>query len=225
MFFNKTKLVSLHIPKSAGTSFQNTLIEIYSTKKVARLNIKPQINKLFLNGMEIDDTTNLSNFDVLHDHFSLNSLYHHFPFLESLPLVTWLRNPVDRVLSNYYYLNEILVGFLEEHEQNRTILDKMMKTIDEFIHSDINRNLIHQHLTGYSLNYFKFIGIVENYDNDLAQMAKHFSWPLPISKKMNVSKFRRKVDDTLRKTIELLNEKDMAIYQEALSLKQQIIKI
>jgi hypothetical protein len=217
------KFISLHIPKSAGTSFQSTLTQIYGSEQVARLDIKPQIQKVLLHGIEINNPVNLMQFKVLHGHFSIQHLYQHFPYLQDFPLVTWLRNPIDRVLSNYYYLNEILVGFLEEHEQNRTVLDKMMKTLDEFIHSDINRNLIHKHLAGYSLNQFEFIGIVENYENDLAQMAKHFSWPHLISKKVNVSKFHPKIDDTLRKTIELLNEKDMAIYQEALSLKQQTI--
>ena len=227
MFFNKTKtkLISLHIPKSAGTSFQNTLIQIYGSNQVARLDIKPQINKILLNGVEIDDKANLSQFDVLHGHFTLTSLYRHFPSLQSLPTITWLRNPVERVLSNYNYLSEMLVGYLKEFEQNRTILDKMMKTLDEFIHSDINRNVMHQHLEGFSLDQFEYIGIIENYEKDLAEMAKHFSWKNAHSSKVNITQFHPTIDNILRKKIEQLNEKDMIIYQEALSLKQKTINL
>lgn len=224
MLFRHTnlKLISLHIPKTAGTSFQRTLSQIYGADQVARLDIKPQINKLLLNGIEVDKTANVWQFSVLHGHFNLKSLYEHFPELVNIPLITWLRNPVDRVLSNYYYLREMVMGHFKEYEQNRTILDKMMKTLDEFIHSDINRNIIHQHLEGFSLEQFKYIGIVENYDNDLHKMAEQFSWKNASSNRVNVTKFHPTINNKLRKKIEMLNEKDMAIYKEALSLKQKI---
>lgn len=222
MFFNKTKLISLHIPKTAGTSFQRTLSQIYGADQVGRLDIKPQINKLLLNGIEVDKTANIWQFKVLHGHFNPKSLYEHFPELVHIPIITWLRNPVDRVLSNYYYLREMVVRHFNEYEQNRTILDKMMKTLDEFIHSDINRNLVHQHLEGLSLEQFEYIGIVENYDNDFYEMAKQFSWKNAQPNRVNVTKFHPTIDDELRKKIEILNEKDMAIYEEALSLKQKI---
>ena len=43
---NKVELVSLHIPKTCGTSFRNTLKAVYGIKSVKRLDINNNLLKI-----------------------------------------------------------------------------------------------------------------------------------------------------------------------------------
>jgi hypothetical protein len=131
-----------------------------------------------------------------------------------------VRSPVERVISNYYYLSERLAFFLQEYEQIRSIRDKMQKSLDEFIDAEINQNLTYNYLEGLELEAYDFIGIVEDYDADLAYLSKLLNWQNSQKFTVNVTeKIPRQIDPQLRKKIELANEKDMAIYEKALSLK------
>jgi len=218
--FVKPELISLHIYKAAGTSFFNTLKVAYGEQMVGRLDIKPEIDLILLNFEIFTEKQIMTNYKVIHGHFSPNFLYNRFPEYQDIPIITWVRSPVERVISNYYYLSERLAFFLQEHEQIRSIRDKMQKTLDEFIDAEINQNLTYNYLGGLELEAYDFIGIVEDYDADLAYLSKLLNWQNSQKFTVNVTeKIPRQIDPQLRKKIELANEKDMAIYEKALSLK------
>ena len=96
----------------------------------------------------------------------------------------------------------------------------MQKTLDEFIDAEINQNITYNYLEGLELEAYDFIGIVEDYDADLAYLSKLLNWQNSQKFTVNVTeKIPRQIDPQLRKKIELANEKDMAIYEKACSLK------
>jgi hypothetical protein len=76
------KLISVHVPKSAGFSFQKHLVHL-SEPPTPHLLAQLRTNK----------TT------VIHGHFFL-SRYRH---VAGLQRAMWFRDPVERLLSHYYY--------------------------------------------------------------------------------------------------------------------------
>jgi len=102
---NSIELVSLHIPKTAGTSFRNILKEVYGSSHVARLDIRRNIE---VDGRIFKGSGLKKGVQVVHGHFSFRKLTDNFDIPSGCPVVTWLREPAERVISNYYYLDKIL---------------------------------------------------------------------------------------------------------------------
>ena len=216
------KLVSLHIPKTAGTSFYKTIQDAYGITSVARLDIKPNINKILLNTIEYNDTFLPDEIEVIHGHFNVLDLYEKYPETKDLPMITWLRDPVTRVISNYFYLQERLTTFLSSHENNRAILDKMMKSIEEFIATDINRNKMSRFLIGKNLSDFKFVGLIEYYEEDLQSLSNLLNIQFN-QNQVNVTANDNKYDvsSDIIELIKQYNQEDIALYEEAISIRNK----
>ena len=105
---NKIELVSIHIPKTAGTSFRNILKNVYGEKEVIRFDISNR------RGITIEEKVLKSKklsrrIKVIHGHFTYRNLTKMVALSDNVPIVTWLRNPIKRVISNYYYLEEKII--------------------------------------------------------------------------------------------------------------------
>lgn len=151
-----------------------------------------------------------------------------FPFLKDIVeqdqprLITWLRDPVERVISNYYWrLN------LDRTRMTEGSLDiKPDLTLEEFIHIPKNQNRMSTFLEGLSLPDLFFLGMMETYDRDLEALSKKLGWKkLPrIHTNVNPTfkKEPRQVTAEMRTEIERLNARDIALYQEALAVQSAI---
>ena len=148
MFFkSKTPdVISLHIPKTAGTSFRNILKSIYSEKDVVRFDINER-NEVRLNE-NLYTGKSLPSAKVIHGHFVCETLYDNFQIPDNVLLITWLRDPVARVISNYFYLEKRLKELLEEKKNNLNILSKMQRTLIEYARAEVNRNRQSKFLKG-----------------------------------------------------------------------------
>ncbi len=215
------QLLSLHIPKTAGTSFYSTLEESYGFSKVSRFDIKPNIDQILLNHLPYTESVLPSTFEVLHGHFAIDKMYSLFPASQQYPMITWLRHPVERVLSNYFYLKERLQFFMKEHEQNRAILDKMMKTIEEFAATPINQNRMSSFTAAKPLEDFLFVGIQEFYQEDLTYLGQLLKRHLVAFEVNKTAKKESQIDPSIIQMIEHYNAADMALYAQALELRKQ----
>ena len=89
------EIVSIHIPKTGGTSFWRVLEHIYGPKAVQRV---------FPREYEAEAPISVKRgIRALHGHFRYADLGQRVQVASPVKLVTWLRNPVDRVISNYHY--------------------------------------------------------------------------------------------------------------------------
>lgn len=219
------QLISLHIPKTAGTSFYHSLQESYGFSQVARLDIKDNIQKILLNTKEYHSTSLPKEIDVFHGHFSVSSLYSKFPETKDVPIITWLRDPVQRVLSNYYYLQERLNFLVSQHGSHRAILDKMMRSLEEFAVAEINRNKMCKFIGSKPLDEFAFLGILEHYEQELIELSRLIGKRLT-SIKVNVTENRQQKNYLAMQVslIEKHNQEDMELYKEALSIRNKRIK-
>lgn len=215
---NSIELVSLHIPKTAGTSFRNTLKIVYGKNAVVRLDI----NKKVLNINEKKYTKNKikSKIKVVHGHFSYKDIYEKLDIDSSVPIITWLRDPVERVISNYYYLLKVLKQRLGEDVESN-IGNRMIKTLLEFAHQEANKNRMTKFLKEANLKNFLFVGIVEHYQEDLYYLSKLLDWNTCPVLKQNTTQHQNKHSESIKKVISQLNNDDIALYKEALKIRKE----
>lgn len=87
------RICFLHIQKTAGTSFTNVVRDVFSNEKVHHFS---NFNDLYSK----TDKVGTDNVDFFFGHLPF---YDFFIFCQQPRMITFLRNPVDRVLSQYYH--------------------------------------------------------------------------------------------------------------------------
>lgn len=215
------KLVSLHIPKTAGTSFRNILKSVYGEEHVVRFDIKIRTRKIDIESVPFEGSSLPPQIHVIHGHFHYADIVEQVNVPESAKWITWLREPSDRVLSNYFYLSERLREELDEERRGLNILAKMQRTLLEFAHDEINRNRMSKFMQGADLNRFDFIGLQEHYDSDLKHLASLLQWPDYPVFRHNVTRSRPEVDPSVLQEIRELNRDDYQLYEATLNWRRE----
>lgn len=215
-------LISVHIPKTAGTSFRTYLKKVYPATSVARVDLRSKSTVVKLEQEPYDKEKLPANIKVVHGHFNYPELKSRLDLPEQVMIITWLRHPVDRVISNYFYLKARLEEELDEKGKGLNILAKMQRTLLEYARAEPNRNRQAKFLRGMSLRDFDFVGIQEYFAEDIEQMARHFFWDPSVQvPKVNVTPRRNEVSEAEREEILRLNQEDLQLYEEGLQLRAQ----
>ena len=221
---NKIELVSIHIPKTAGTSFRNILKNVYGEKEVIRFDISNR------RGITIEEKVLKSKklskkIKVIHGHFTYRNLTKMVALSDNVPIITWLRDPIKRVISNYYYLEEKIIEGLEDVKNGLGILSKLQKTLIEYARVDDNCNRMSRFLKGIELEELAFVGIQEYFDEDLLYLSQLLGIANIESLKQNVTNNPRRVFDEISKDtieeIKELNLEDIELYEKGLSLRKK----
>lgn len=219
---HQLELVSVHIPKTAGTSFRHILKNTFGEEQVIRLDIPLRTGRVRINEQRHTEAHLPKGIRVIHGHFRPADLLEKFPETKKLPFITWLRDPVERVISNYFYLEKRLHTLLNEEGRGVNILSKMQRSLLEYARADINRNRQAKFLEGLGLEDFAFVAIQEYYADDLKEMAQQMGWENVAEIKVNVTgKKKPEVSQEVRAEIARLNAEDVSLYQRALHLRQR----
>jgi len=220
--WSKVKLVSIHIPKTAGTSFIHSLKKQYGHQKVARIDING--NRTRINKTPVNKAYLYKNTAVIHGHFTIDLLHNHLSLPHNIPAITWLRDPVERVISNYYYLYKRLDEELNEEKKGLNILSKMRRSLLEYAQDERNCNRMSKFLKGIDLKDLFFIGIVENYDKDIQELGRKLNWSIPeIVMHNKTGKINKSIiDEKTKALIRSYNKKDQVLYEDALAIKNKL---
>jgi hypothetical protein len=197
-------LLSVHIPKTGGVSFRNMLKEFYGPGFVLSYwditdawgRVLPEIPK---------------SATCVHGHFVAHELAERFP---SANLITWVRNPVERVVSSYYhrlrdpdprnYVSRMI------HEQGLGLL--------EFAELPEARNEMAVFMGRKQPADFAFIGITEYYEDAMERYCQEFGLPRQPVRRDNINPAREHTGYALgpevRARILAWNEIDAGIYSE-----------
>ena len=210
-------LLSMHIPKTAGTSFRQALHErlgkglllAYRGQVRSDRMIVPFTGRL-LERLAPTDQETLAQYCAEHDvqcihgHFTLQSLC---PILPDARCITFVRHPVGRLISAYNHL------FVVMPQAEGT-------TFAEFLERKHSRNL-YEHLGMLEhLDSLAFIGITEQYDRSLQLLEKKFPQLSSLRpEQANVSQGKRFTEKDLtpelRARLLEVNDGDVEIYEAA----------
>ena len=219
-------LISVHLPKTAGSSFKASLEQHFGSRLLPDyadlpINTPPfQRNKnTLISGLENADY-DFGETECIHGHF-MPAKYLLLDTAQTLTFVTWMRNPVERVISHYYFWQRQY--WPEAPSLHKRIVEEKW-TLEKFCLSDEMRNLYQQFLWSFPIYNFDFIGITEHYEEDFWYFRKTFLHENVTSFRENINKNKKgnyAISKSLRTQIESFHQADMELYQSALKLRFQ----
>jgi sulfotransferase famil protein len=146
-------LISIHVPKCAGTSFRLLIDRLYGdgvwhnygtifSKESAKAELIPPGTQ------------------IIHGHFMADAFD---GILPDRRYITWVRHPVERVVSNYYH-------FLRSPDMRDDCcrqLHERKLNIRQFSDLDWMRDEICRYLTGKAIDEFEFVGVSEEFEKSM----------------------------------------------------------
>ncbi|MFZ4462640.1 MAG: hypothetical protein ACOYN5_02260 [Bacteroidales bacterium] len=219
-------IISVHLPKTAGSSFKASLDQHFGQKLMLDYADFPinipilQRNRNVLISSLNNAERNFDEIECIHGHF-MPMKYLLLNSKQPLTFVIWMRHPVERIISHYYFWQRYYQP--EAPPLHKRIVEEKW-TLEKFCLSDEMRDLYHQFLWGFPLHNFDFIGITEHYEDDFRYFANKYLHKKVASFKENINENRNEnytLNSSFRKQIESFHEIDMELYHSALKLRFQ----
>ncbi|VEN73010.1 hypothetical protein EPICR_100056 [Candidatus Desulfarcum epimagneticum] len=225
------KIVSIHVPKTAGTAFKEILTQIFDPQRIyfdyddpefTKDQILRRLNKI--SHRELESIS--SDKKAIHGHFFVKKYERFFPGAKR---IVWLRHPLLRFISLYFYvtkpqmkkINPFLYGMLFEKK-----LD-----IIEFIKSKTWNDKNWNFCEGRPLSNFYFAGIQEFFAEDMKELSRILDWPpvtVPRLNRNKTSNYHKRIlaiftDENIINALlsSPVFKKELALYQWALDLRSK----
>ncbi|MFK9094773.1 sulfotransferase family 2 domain-containing protein [Bacillus salipaludis] len=235
----KEVILFVHIDKTAGQTLKGIIDKQYQISEVRKL--KPPLTiESIMNEIPKDKASKIGcYFNHLEDYLkrvpggdeAFSCIYGHIYFgahsclSKPFTYITMLRDPVDRVISHYYYL------LAKNHFKTFT-------SFEDFIQMDLNRNVQTQYISGNTLpdlpkaiehleRYFSVVGITERFNESLYLMKKQFGWHQVDYSNRNVTSHRPAKEQLSPEIINFIqknNDLDMELYKYAVQLLDKKIE-
>lgn len=159
--------------------------------------------------------------DCIHGHF-LPLKYRAMQRVRRAQLITWMRDPVERLGSHYSFWQRSYDP-ATSHALHRRVVEERW-SFERFVSSPEMRDTHAQLFWRVPLSEFAFIGITEYYAEDFAFFARTFlGMSLPPQRLLINAEQGERVyvaDPGLRAEIEQIHRVDMALYREALGMRR-----
>ena len=217
-------IIFLHIPKTGGTSLQNILLRKYSKDQTVT-NAHTKLEEL-----SSWTESKKNNIRYMQGHFSFGA---HKLLPQKCEYLTMLRDPIDRVISHYYFLLRN-----ESHPLHRVLLENKM-SLEDYVTSGVSAEvkddqvrlisgiprdssmsvseILNQAKTNIDES-FLVTGIMEKFDEALILLKKRLGLHNIFYGIRNQTLDRPSVEQTPAATLELINEHnqlDIALYEYA----------
>lgn len=189
------KVLFFHIMKTGGTSLSSFLDQQFNLAKICPARHWYELDQY--------SQAQLSKYSLFHGHFTLEQLK---SFQPSSFTITLIRDPLERLVSEYYHWRRAPDQFVEAHPQYTKIRSLARQyTLEEFIEHDhdcnmpINNRQTYQlsivQLTSFDLNpiepsqalieakenlgQFSLVGTTESLDITIRSLCLVFGWLFP----------------------------------------------
>jgi len=222
-------LISVHLPKTAGSSFLaaieqhfgERLLKDYEDRPITRSTLGRNISAVRGAITTGAFTGSLPPYRCIHGHF-MPLKYRWMRADSGTQFVTWMRHPVERLASHYFHWMRVAPPAHASAVRRRIFAQQW--SLERFCLGPEFRNIYRKYLWGFGLRRFDFIGITEHYDAEMRCFSSMFMGVnLPV-KRENINPQHESttyVDDlSLRGEIEMYHAADIALYEQALQLRQ-----
>ncbi len=219
-------IVSLHMPKTAGNSLLAVLDEHFG-EAISHdyldypMNVAPEErHRQAVEGCLAAAKAPSEYRDIrcIHGHF-LPLKYLLLADVRPTVFVTWMREPIERLVSHYHYwLDHYDPDSTDTRPLHRRVVEEQW-SLEQFCLSDAMRNLYSEFLWGFPLERFDFIGMTENYEADLRAFSLEYLGRELESRVVNERRSpgagSAELGDDLRERVEQWHAADMDLYRRA----------
>ncbi len=235
MHSNSEIVIFIHIPKAAGTTFYQVLDHQYKAQHI--LYIKEGMSKQ----RSIDSFKQLpkkkkARLRCIRGHMPLG-LHQWLP--KPATYITILRNPVKRVMSQYYYIRRTPVHHLHSKLIEKNVsLETYVRMMSDMNTTNLQTRWVagcvdfdsvmppYEDLPANALdlakenieNSFSVCGLIERFDESLLLMQKILGWKNIYYMRRNVGKRRASEEQSPAATLRLIEEyeeKDLELFEYA----------
>ena len=246
-------LISLHIPKTAGTSFKLALEEALGPERLlidyghaeafARLSeagcppLELHRRWLDMGYLEAGRAYKSAKASLTP---SIACVHGHFPAVKYLPalaerpvrFVTWLREPLSRMLSNYHYWMSLDPGSVEDPLVRRILEEDW--SLEDYCLNPALANYQSLWLRRVPKQLFSFVGVMEHFEEELARFSDHLRAKGLSREVLRPSHANagppaeNSLEETARLTaprpkFETLHDRDMTLYRWALKRRERAL--
>jgi hypothetical protein len=224
-------IIFLHVPKAAGSTL-NRLIELeYPLFEI--YSIDPVFFRRSWTHLQRLSAKRLGKIRIFKGHM-LFGLHTILP--QSATYITVLREPVDRVLSAFYFMRSYKLHPLYWRLKfgNWSLEDYVRRSRRENVQCKILAGAEYNkpctaeicETAKENLRHFSVVGLSERFEESLALMKLRFGWKLKRYSSFNVTRTRPSKVDVPRSTLDLIAEKnsfDIALYECAAKVFQAAV--
>jgi hypothetical protein len=233
------ELISVHVPKTAGSTFGNFLTTLYGADRVFKdyddyaMNPLSPINRdrpAWRVSADQQIRSMRKEFVVVHGHFAIEKYQGYFPDVRR---IAWVRHPAAWMISLFHFWkNKPLVHTSTTNPLIRRLQHENLP-FAQFIEDPTVRNGVSRiFLGGLPPEEYDFLGVQEHFDEDLGDLIELMGWPAlePGFENKNPApdyeaRLREIHDDPrIFDRLLALNEADMTLYESALKIRSQRIK-
>jgi len=227
-------IIFIHLPKTGGTTMRSVLEQQYGGAQIFKVPPPSATGK-----QKIDDFSKLppeerDTFKVVYGHFDYGA---HIGLEETnFTYFTILRNPVDRVISHYYFVKQ-----RTNHRLHKNVVSEDM-SLQEYATSGLTKE-VDNHQTRVLIgkegvtpafgacpseflerakqhlqNEFAVVGTSERFDETLLVLQEVLGWSIPFYVSRNITKSRPKSDALPPDVVEAIskyNQLDLELHRYA----------
>lgn len=162
-------IISVHIHKNAGMSFKNHLIKIFGSNLLLSYGRDNRVVERFFTKKNILKyiKSDFENITIVHGHF-LSDLFDSFSKTNQYAI--FLRDPVERVISNYYF-------FKRNHYKHSPICAMIAEgmSLEEYAMLNSSINVQSFFSANKSIEQFDYVGICEEYKKSVLLFDRVFN--------------------------------------------------
>ncbi|AXI39410.1 hypothetical protein CX649_07020 [Bacillaceae bacterium ZC4] len=211
-------VIFMHIPKTGGLTIRKLMEQQYRLKEIMLIRSDLDLNQQ----MKQADNTQIKAL-YGHNRFGI----HQHIQKRSFTYISMLRDPVERVISTYYFILERPQNRLHQLAKKVTFEQFVQEKHPEF-HVPVNNHQT-RFMSGKKIpdlklalknmeQFFSVVGVTEKFNESIFLMKKHLGWKNISYQKVNQTNNRPKksdLDDSLIQLIESKNQLDLALYSKA----------
>jgi len=227
--------IVVHIPKTAGTSLRRIVVSEHAG--VPHFDFDGSIANVQAFWRLTQEQRDRFGLILGHCQFGVHRL-----LTRPFRYVTMLRNPVERVVSLYYYIRSLPAHYMHAKIMNEdletTVRRRLVGEMDNFqvrfltSHpgnvfwtppGQCTRGMLDEAMENLS-TMFDVVGICERFDDSVDLLAREFGWRAPVAERLNSNQGRPSVDQLPASAIDAIvetNALDVELYRLAEQLLGQ----